>query len=348
MIENPYFLLSLLLIPLYFMWRKKKHYISHPCVNIFPKSKSMFSWKACVLLGATSLILASANISMKSKEAKTVSLAHKYVLVNDASGSMIHGGMENGVGDALKAVIAGNKKFLSLLNKREDGTKDLVSLVVFSDEGYIVSYFTEDSEFVFKKLTRIDYRLHPLNRGTNLQAALWTALNVVLTNGGISEEDASRVSMKFYGRGANIKQDGFLENIINKKKSYEGASIIVFTDGFFMAPEGSPFMMSAYKILDFCKLSGIRVYFISVDVMPPDITRLCKEGGGDTLIAKPLDISKLEKIYEGIIKSQANEHEDIEIDVDRSLSMYLGLVGLLFVFLGLMLHNTRQLNYTEV
>ena len=347
MIENLWVLLFLLLIPLYFIWRNDG-YIRHPATGVFPTKKLSISWRVLCLVGFVFLVLAASNIVLSFKEIVRVNMAHKYVLVNDASGSMIDQRQENGIGSDMKAVLAGNRKLLSMLGDRIDGSRDLVSLIIFSDDAFVVSYFVEDGNFIYKKLERIDYRQYPLNRGTNLQAALLSGINLILSYGKITDDVIDRLAMRFYGHGFDLKQDGFIDTIIAKKKDYEGASIIVFTDGYFMTPGGSTNMMSAYKLINFCKLAGIRVYFISVAIMSPELTQLCLESGGDVLIIRNINESKLEKIYQSIVESQANEYTSIELDKDYSLSVILGCLALAFLSLGLALHNSSQLNYTEV
>ena len=353
MIENPYFLLLFLGFLLYFcFWKSKKFYFRHPCVDNLStfNPRLWLSWELLMLAGAAFLVIGAANFVWKTKESFKVSLVHKYVLINDGSGSMVDNQKLNGIGKELTSLMSGNAKLFDFLGKRNDGSRDLVGAVVFSDDSFVVSYLSDDPEFVHKKLKRIDYRLFPMNQGTNVAAGLWTGLEMVLSHDQtIGLDKLESLQLKFYGQGHNIKHDNITESIVANKARFAGSSLIFFTDGFFFAPDGNNNIMSTYKIINFCRDMGIRVYFISIFQLDQFIVQYCKDSNGrGEVITDGYNKQKLEAIYEEIVTSQAKEYMVKEEDVDRSLGTILGFIGLALIFCGLILHNTKQLNFTEV
>lgn len=353
MIENPYFLLLLLVFLLYFcFWKSRKFYFRHPCMENLPTFNPKFwlSWEFLMLTGILFLIAGAANFVWKTKESSKVNLVHKYVLINDGSGSMVDNNRPNGVGDALTAVLSGNAKLFDFLGKRNDGSKDLIGAVAFSSDSFIVSYLSDDPDFVHKKLKRIDYRLPPMNQGTYVAAGLWTGLEMILSHDqSISPESLDNLQVKFYGQGHNIKHNNTTESIVANKANFAGTSLIFFMDGVFFAPDGNKNIMSTYKIINFCKEVGIRVYFISIYQLDQTIIRYCKDTNGrGEIVADGYNKKKLEAIYEDIVTSQAKEYIIKEENVDRSLGTILGSIGLVLVLCGLVLHTTKQLNFTEV
>lgn len=351
MIEHPYLLLLLLLFPVYFYYRNvTKYYFRHAYLdNLRNKaSKGFFRWQYLILAGAFFLTLAACNIVWKNTEVVRVYQVHKYVLVNDGSGSMVNAQKENGIGDQLTAVLSGNDKLFDFLGRRKDGSKDLVGAIVFADDAFTVSGLTDDPRFVQKKLKRIDYRLPPMSGGTDIESGLWAALEMLLSqNNEVKQEELDHLQFMFYGGGNDVKKDEMLDSIVARKDKFAGSSIIIFTDGIFNAV-GDQNKMSSFKIINFCKLLGIRVYFISIFDLNKNLITVCRDTGGRGDVVKGYDQKRLEQIYEEIATSQANEYTTKEQTVDHSLSDLLGIGGLYLVLLGLFFHNTTQLNFTEV
>lgn len=351
MIQHPYFLLLLLIFPLYFYFRNRvKFYFRHAYLeNLCGKSaKSFINWQYIILLGSFFLVLASCNVVLHMKETVKISQVHKYVLVNDGSGSMVNFSKENGIGQELAAVLSGNDKLFDFLGKRKDGSKDLIGAVVFSSDAFIVSGLSDDPQFVKKKLRRIDYSLQPLSQGTDIESGLWTGLEMLLSyNNIIKQEELDHLQFKFYGQENQVKRDSVLDSILAKKDKFTGGSIIIFTDGIFNA-NGNAKKMSSFKIIDFCRLVGIRVYFISIFDLDNTIIKFCKDTGGRGDVVKGYNKRRLEEIYNEIAISQANEYTVKEQSVDHSLSTLFGSLGLFFVSMGFLFHTTLQLNFTEV
>src|ERR1019366_8019947 len=156
-----------------------------------------------------------------------------------------------------------------------------------------------------------DYRVPPMNSGTQLEKALWAGVFLVLNvnKGTELSDDMKRLQIRMYGVGLKMKPDSFVDKMVaeNKEKA-KGASLVVFTDGIFDKPEGAQYLMSCYKIMDFCKLVGIRVYVISVEQLQDLVLMSCKETGGNGVVIKEYNQVRFDQAYIDIIKSQANEY----------------------------------------
>jgi len=301
-----------------------------------------------MLTGTFFITLAAANFTLSMTEKTRVYQVHKYVLVNDGSGSMVENNKENGVGVALTALISGNEKLLDFLGKRQDGSKDLIGAVVFSDDAFVVSGLTDDPQFVQQKLRRIDYRLQPLARGTDIESGLWSGVEMLIShNNVVKQDELERLQVRFYSSDRQIKPDDLITSIVSRKEKFAGGSIIIFTDGIF-DPNGHRNKMSAFRIIDFCKMTGIRVYFISLFDLDAQLVKACKETGGRGDIIKGFNKKRMEEIYNDIVVSQASEYTVKEQSVDHSLSQILGGIGLWCILVGFFLHTTIQLNFTEV
>lgn len=351
MIQNPYLLLLLLLFPLYFYFSHRvKFYFRHAYLDGLSSKivKNYINWRFFILLGVFSLVLAACNIVFQMKETIKVYQAHKYVLVNDGSGSMIDVRKENGIGNELTALISGNDKLLDFLGNRQDGSKDLVGAIVFSDDAFTVAGITDDPKFIQRKLKRIDYRVPPMAQGTNIESGLWAAVEMLLSHNDIVKHgELDRLQFKFYGNDRQVKSDGEIESIISRKDKFAGSSIIIFTNGIFNA-EGNNSKMSSFKIIDFCRLVDIRVYFISIYDLDNRLITFCKNTGGRGDIIKGYNKERLEEIYNEIAVNQSNEYVVKEQSVDHSFSMIFGSIGLLLILVGMFIHTTFQLDFTEV
>lgn len=351
MIQHPYLLLLLLFFPVYFYFKNRvRFYFRHACLQNLQglADETLLKWQYFMLFGVFFATLAACNITWKMMETTKVYQVHKYVLVNDGSGSMINFQKENGIGVELTAVLAGNDKLFEFLGKRKDGSRDLVGAVVFSNDAFVVAGLTDDPQFVQKKLKRIDYRLDPMAKGTDIESGLWAGLEMLLSHNDVVDQyELYKLQFKFYGQENQVKIDDFIRLIIERKEKFSGGSIIIFTDGVFNAV-GSKNKMSSFKIIDFCRLAGIRVYFISIFDLDKNLIKFCKDTGGRGEIIKGYDQKKLEEIYNEIVVSQANEYVVKELSVDNSLSHILGGVALWLILTGFMIHTTVQLNFTEV
>lgn len=355
MFKQPLFLLLFALVPLFLWFRHQRYFLRHSYVDSLSKVTGVNRWRTiksvCFYLALTCLIVAAADPQFQVTESKQVLLVHKYVLINDGSGSMVDSKKDRGVGRELDTVHKGNEAFLKLLDQRNDGSKDLVGAIVFSNDAYVVSHLTDDPTFVAKKLSYIDYRLPPMSGGTQLEKALWAGVFLILNvnKGTELSDDMKRLQTRMYGRGLKMKQDSLVNKIVvDNKDRAKGASLVVFTDGIFDRPEGAQDVMSSFKIMDFCKLMGIRVYVISVEELQDLVTIYCKETGGNGVVIRQYNQSLFNQAYTDIVKSQANEYVVTERVEDRSLAMWLATAGLSFFLVNLVLANTISRVFTEV
>lgn len=342
--NHPYFFILFLLPFLFLVFKARRFFLYHPYVaSLKSRSRNFrFDYKILNWIGWTLLIIASVDLSWSYLENREVFLVHKYVLINDASGSMVDFLQDNGVGKDLKILIDANERFLSKVKESE--SQNYVGLIFFSDFAFIASDFVDDPEFISKKLSRVDYRRNPLGSGTNITDALWGGLMMAL-----DEKKYDSLEIKMYGSDRRINDDSFLREIIEKKSSVaKGTSLIIFTDGFFFNTDGTPNALSAFKILDFCRMIGIRVYFISVFSVNEDLNQYIKDTGGEVIVEEQISNSNLDRVYTEIFENQANEIEVQQQQVDTSFSGILASIALIFLIFGIILQNTANRNFTEV
>lgn len=355
MFKQPLFLLLFVLVPLFLWFRHQRYFLRHSYVDSLSQVTGVSRWRAiksvCFYLALICFILAAADPQFQVTEQKHTLLVHKYVLINDGSGSMVDGNKDRGIGRALGTVQKGNEAFLKLLDQRDDGSKDLVGAVVFANDAYVVSHLVDDPVFVAKKLSYVNYRSPPMALGTQLEKALWAGVFLVMNvnKGTELSDDMKRLQVRMYGAGLKIKQDAFVKKVVDENKERaKGASLVVFTDGEFSSPEGAQHLMSCYKIMDFCKLVGIRVYVISVEQLQDLVMISCKETGGNGVVIKEYNQARFDQAYTDIVKSQVNEYVVTERVADRSLAMWLATGGLCFFLVNLVLANTLSRVFTDV
>jgi len=342
----PFFLLLLLLPLLFFVYKGRKFFLTHAYVSALSltggKSKFRLNYKFLNWLAFFFLILAASDISWSITEVVETHLVHKYILINDASGSMVDFMQKNGIGREMQALLDGNKKFL--LGLKDGKRKDYVGAIVFSSNAFVVSDLVDDPEFVLKKILRIDYSINPLAGGTNIKSAIWTGILMAL-----GEKKNDKLEVRMYGDENRLIEDDYLKGLASsKQKEVQGTSLIVFTDGFLPNPAGSNFDMSMFKLMNFCEMIGIRIFLISVSTMEINIASSIKKTGGSIIVTNDINSSKLTKVYKDILDSQANEMIEVEQESDKSLSQLLAFVALIFLFLGIVLQNTFNRNFTEV
>jgi len=355
MFKQPLFLLLFALVPLFLWFRHQRYFLRHSYVDSLSQVSGVSRWRAiktvCFFLALTCFILAAADPQFQVTESKQTLSVHKYVLINDGSGSMVEANKDRGVGRALGTVGKGNEAFLKLLDQRNDGSKDLVGAVVFANDAYVVSHLVDDPTFVTKKLSYIDYRRPPMNGDTQLEKALWAGVFLVLNvnKGTELSDDMKRLQVRMYGQGLRVKQDSLVNKVVAENKDRaKGASLVIFTDGIFDKPEGTQHIMSCYKIMDLCRLLGIRVYVISVEQLQDLVMLYCKESGGNGVVIREYNQARFDQAYTDIVKSQANEYVIMERVEDRSLAMWLATGGLCFFLVNLVLANTVSRVFTEV
>jgi hypothetical protein len=345
--EHPYFLSIFLLAAAFLLFRKRKYFLKHASVSNLSKTKKYNSVMVLNCFGWTALVIAASGLTWGEILPVSKKLAHKYVLVNDASGSMIEGEAD-GRGPKLIAVERGNSALLKMLSKREDGSIDKVGAMVFSNDAYIVSYIVDDPEFVQQKLNSVNYRLPPLGGGTNVDKALWSSIGLFLKDAKqLSEEQLFAIGNLMYGTGG-FEPTETAQQIIERFKPFTvGCSVVIFTDGMFF-PDGNESMMSTYKLLQLSKRLGIRVYLISVETIDRLVFEALLETGGTGIVLKGFDVEALEKVYADIVKSQSHEEFVTEESIKRSLSFWFGSFALTCLGVANLLRYTVNRSFTEV
>lgn len=352
MFDKPYFLLLLLLPAAFLFYRHRRYFLRHAYVRSLtaakPDSQYKYIQMFCTCVGWMLLVVAAANFLWGTTVVEKYQPVHKFVLINDGSGSMVDAHEERGVGSCLDPVYKGNKALLDMLDKRNDGSRDLVGAIVFSDDSFVVSYLVDEPQFVAKKLSYVDYRFPPLNMGTQLENALWAGIDMILSNDKDPDEDLGKLSRKMFGAGDDYKRDE-IQTVLDKYRGIaQHSCIIIFTDGVFDNPQGTPFRMSVYKQLRLCKDLGIKVYVISVASIDNLVQRYTKDTGGFSVIFRDFDESRFRKAYENIVENQTQEEIVTEHHVDKSLASIMAAVSLGLLSVGLFLRLTLDRNFTEV
>lgn len=351
-LNNPYFLLLFLMLFLLWIFPKRKYYLTLSwALPVQKKFNYLGVLKNLSLyLGWMLIVIAAIDPLFGMKLTYEKQLVHKYVFLNDASGSMVENNKEQGIGKRLSVLMKGNKAFLDLLDKRDDKSKDLIGAIVFADSAFIVSYIVDDPPFVYKKLSNIDYRVSPLNQGTRIDEALWAGIDMLIFHSSSKfYTDLNSIKSRMYGEGLNYKNDNKTKDLIKEfKDKISGDSLIIFTDGEFFMPQGNDLVMSTYKLLNLCKDLGIKVYAISVEKIDPMVASLCKASGGFAKVLSSFDNNLFIKTYENILNSQPKEYLQQEGFVNISYANWIGFVGLMFLTLWMVLKNTFCLNYVEV
>lgn len=348
MFEQPWFLL--LLVPIILLGQPRRFFLRHSYIEVVRKktwrTRSRYLIDFLNIFAITWLVVASANFYFAQQTKKKTLLSHNYVLINDASASMLETDKPRGIGKQLKSVIEGNKVFLSFLKNKED-VKDLVGSIVFSNDAYVVSYLVDDPSFVEKKLDAIDYTQPPLAGGTMIDRAAWSGITMILNKNLPRRDDFISLQMKFYGLGDKVKIDNEIQYFIDNKHKYAGSSLILFTDGIILYPGGAQNFMSVYKLFHFCELLGIRVYFLSVEQIPGFISKYAEATGGFAIILGN-NLSKIKFIYEDIASEQANEYSIETKEIDTSTAEILAIGALFAMALSFILSNGYSRSFTEV
>ena len=352
MFEKPYFLLLLLLPMIFIFYKYHRYYLRHAYVKSLTQSRPtkqyIYFQFICTSIGWLLLVLSAADFVWGTDVIIKKQPIHKYVLINDGSGSMVEINKIRGLGKRLASVHKGNEALLDMLDKRNDGSRDLVGAIVFSTDAFVVSYMVDEPSFVNKKLATIDYRLQPLNSGTVLDRALWSGINMILSNEKDPDDDLKMLYLLMFGMGHDYKRDS-VETVIEKYRSIaEHSCIIIFTDGEFDSPGGFRGRMSVYKQLHLCKDLGIKVYVISVESVDQYVQMYIKDTGGFYIIFRDFDESKFRQAYESIVESQAKEEIAIEERVVKSFASSLALIAFVFLITGLFFRLTFDRNFTEV
>lgn len=352
MFNQPYFLLLLLLPAAFLFYRSRRYYLRHAYVKSLTEAKpdvhNKFIQAVCMGLGWFMLVLAAANFLWGMTVVERRQPVHKYILINDGSGSMVDPRKERGVGKRLDPVYKGNKALLDMLDKRKDGSRDLVGAIVFSNDAFVVSYMVDEPQFVAKKLSFVNYNAPPMALGTQLENALWAGIDMILSNEKETSSDLNSIRLKMFGVDTDYKKEDIQTTLEKYRLIAQHSCVIIFTDGEFDQPQGSPNRMSVYKQLRLCKDLGIKVYVISVETIDSFVQRYTKDTGGFSVIFRDFDEDKFRKAYESVVESQTQEEIVTEHQVDKSLASLMAAISLGFLSVGLLLRLTIDRNFTEV
>jgi hypothetical protein len=264
---------------------------------------------------------------------------------------MVDNGKEKGVGDSLTALLSGNRAFLTQIEalKRPEGEKDFVGAVAFSKNSFVVSYLTNELSEVKEKLEIIDWRESPLNRGTEINEAIWTGLLMVFMKnadyGGakLSKEELRLLTARLMGADEDFQLDpetNLAKKILALRQEIAGTQLILFTDGI-VEISGSPRSMSVIKLLKLCQILESRVHLLSVANLPPRLKSAVQETGGKALFLRRMNEKELEKIYAEIAAAGAAEKLVEARPQRKSLSFIFAGLGLSLLTLALVLRNNK-------
>jgi hypothetical protein len=323
--ERPWLLTALIVFPLFFL--SGAYYIRVPWGLAGSRKDYVLIIKCFIYyLAYACLVIATAGpiggITIKENKA----LSRRYVLVNDASGSMVSNDLPRGVGDRLKAVELGNDYFLKLVKNG-----DLVGASVFSDDFFIICYPTTDVKFVKNRLDSIDYTIPPLSWGTRLDLAVWGGIEMILKDKNGWDAVKSRMHK-------TVKDDNIVDEF-SKKNDLSGSSIILFTDGeFYMAEGDDRTVMSMFKLFDLCKKIKVKVFILSVELIDPVISECVVNTGGYTsYLSQAFSPDEFKKAYESILEMSPVEHVVSERVERVDFSKFFAIAGVLFLLIDRLL-----------
>ncbi len=357
--EHPWFLLLFLLVLPLLIWRRPKYFLRHSYLKAIIGAKKIAPTSFLKWIGWVLIVMAAVDYRVGYKESFKKLITHKYVLVNDGSGSMVGDDEKNGVGKKLTTLLKANDLFLKTLEnlKRSDSSKDSVSMIVFSDDPFVVSYFVEDYDFIRHKMFQIDWRVRPpLNSGTEMNKAIWASVNLILKknkeSGGsfLSDEEFANLGARLKGStGAFSLENSYSSSskmpII--KEQISGSSIIAFTDGIFPIT-GDRNVMSVFKLLSLCRQMGIRFYLISVELIDVELLNYIKLTGGNGIIVSGFNQEKINNSYQEIINQQAGEYKIIDRHQKRSYAEWFAGTGFALLLIYIVIRNTISRSLTEI
>lgn len=268
-----YIILPLVVLALLLRWRKKKNYVTHPLLfylraRIHPASSLVYLPRLLELLALGSLLVAVLNPVLPSGEHVIMNEGLDIVLILDLSSSMQEPLDLKGMIERQRLAIPRKEKtrldvvkevMVSFVQKRPD---DRIGLVVFSENGYVVSPMTVDKNYLTHYLTMVDNKTLASEGQTAIGEGILTALHLA------EQQNGSKT------RG-------------------HGRLMIVLTDG--ENNTGRDMFMAIQKARE----AGFKLYFIGVEVdKAPSAARLIatvSATGGNYYDVR--DASQLEEAY---------------------------------------------------
>lgn len=312
---NYWFLL--LLLPLLAFLYPKKYYVKH--IFSLPLKKSYPFHNVFWWLGYLTLVLAALNITFSESVIRVKDRVRKYVLIDDASGSMTDSIHAQGITQGIQTVLDGNYALMDELGKK--GRKDLVGVVLFSDNAFILSHFVDDYAFIKRKLQSVIWNQSPLAEGTSMSNGLWSGLEVVFKDY-FNEEQVRSIMSDL----ARTKYQADFSNV----------NLIAFTDGS-LTPADQAIVI---KIIELCKKFKIRVYIISLGRMGFDIESALRQTGGNILVAATYNKQIYRDTYVNIVNTQPKEEVVYEEKASHSLSPFFAIISLICMFVWFYLNKS--------
>lgn len=331
MIDNPYWLVLLVFIPLLYLFRRNRYYVKISSLS-FLSVKKLNANRIFAYLTFIYLLLASLDLSITQDEMVYAQENRSYILINDGSASMI---------SLTDSLVDANKSFLELL--RHSSKPDTVGSVVFSDNAFIVSYPLDDVDFTKNKLERIVWSVPPLNLGTNIENALWISFLASIKDfSDFDKINLSELRNGMLGAGGQSNLTSIKEYKNALSEYLRGTCFILFTDGYFSPVPWRPLGMSTLKIVDMCQKLGIVVYVIDLEPIAAQLKSTgfldsIKKTGGDVFYAKK---DTLDQAYKKIFEIESAPRYTKQL-LKQYLSTIFGYFALTYMAIFFIFYKTN-------
>lgn len=266
-------LLPLTLLILVVKWRKRKNYIAHPLlfylrtrIRPAPSIIHLPNWLEYLALGF--LLLSLLNPVLPSAEHSAVNEGLDIILVLDLSSSMqepidLQGTLERrrlGMGQKEKTRLEAVKE--AMIQFVQNRRNDRIGVVVFSENGYVVSPMTVDTHYLTRYLRMVDNKTLASEGQTAIGEGILSALHLA-------------------------------EQRIRGSHRSKGKLMIVLTDG--ENNTGRDVYMAIRKASE----AGFKIHFIGVEVErardAPRLIHAVRASGGNYYDVR--DAQQLEKAY---------------------------------------------------
>jgi Ca-activated chloride channel homolog len=248
-LETFYFILPLLAVFLFFKWRKRRSYLTHPMLpylqhRIRPVSRFVYLPKVLEFLALVALVIALLNPVRPSAEHTIVNKGLDILLLLDLSWSMqepidqeraLERRRWGIVRKEVSRLEAVKEAMLGFVQKRNG---DRLGLIVFSENAYVVAPMTLDMAYITNYLRMVDDKTLSSEGQTAIGEGILTALHLA--------EQQKQGSGKKFSRVMIVLTDG--ENNTGR---------------------------DVYGAIEKAALAGFKVYFIGVQLKrAPETPRL--------------------------------------------------------------------------
>lgn len=368
-----FFLLVIIIIAVLLLPRRHRWFLRVSTIKFFAETSANYQGRInfkkylpylFLASGLLLLLVAAADPIIGEQKLNQRFLVHDYLLINDGSGSMSNDarGHPRGVGERISVLLSANEAFLEAVKStpRPSNEKDAVGAIIFSSDAFILSYPNVNYDNLWLKLNTIYWKNNPLGLGTELNKALWVAVQAIIRKnhqqGGdyftIEEIESLRRHVSMPGRNLNISPN-LRKKIELIAQEIIGTSFIIFTDGEFNLEPRSynnsyNSELSVAKNLLLCKELGIRVYLISAEARNKDVIPLVKTTGGEFYyLRKMRDVAQLKELYLNILRRQSKEVVVEGQTVKVSLYFWPGFIGFCLIYFGLLAKYTISSSLTS-